>query len=330
MLTTMRTVHTLPVVAAMMLTASACGDDLTTSDGPDGAAAHPYLESISEIASAHGGNRAVGTDGGRATRDYIVEQLTQMGYQPRTQPVTSGEGDMGANILADTGAPGRTVIVGAHYDSVKQGPGINDNGTGVATVLAIGERLRNTRPDLNVRLAFWDAEEYGIAGSHTYVKSMSPAETKSVVAYINADMTGTRNPTAMVYDADGSSAKRLAENAKQDPDLVRAINAAIPPKNVESEELEATLRECLGREHIPVDEDVLLNGASDTAPFVGRVPVGGAVLTHPEVTPGGELQHAPGYHTSGDTIDTVDAGVLERTTDAMWCSVLAVSDGALS
>ncbi|MFT4393524.1 M28 family peptidase [Gordonia lacunae] len=326
----MRTVLTLPVVAAVMLTASACGDDSTTSDGPGEAAAYPYLESISEIANAHGGNRAVGTDGGRATRDYIVEQLTRMGYQPRTQPVTSGEGDMGANILADTGGPGRTVIVGAHYDSVKQGPGINDNGTGVATVLAIGERLRNTRPNLNVRLAFWDAEEYGIAGSHTYVKSMSPAETKSVVAYINADMTGTREPTAMVYDADGSSAKRLVEKVKQDPDLVRGINAAIPPKDVESEKLEATLRECLGREHIPVDEDVLLNGSSDTAPFVGRVPVGGAVLVHEVLSPDNVLQYAPGYHTSGDTIDTVDADVLERTTDAMWCSVLTVSDGALS
>ncbi|MDV7098836.1 M20/M25/M40 family metallo-hydrolase [Gordonia amicalis] len=326
----MRTVLALPVVAAVVLTASACGGAAADSEEPAGAAAYPYLESISEIAGAHGGNRAVGSNGGRATRDYIVEELEQMGYQPRTQPVTGADGDVGANILADTGGSGRTVILGAHYDSVKQGPGINDNGSGVATVLAIGERLRSTRPDLNVRLAFWDSEEYGIAGSQTYVKSMSPAEMKSVVAYINADMTGTREPTAMVYDADGSSAKRLADASREDPELARAIEALMPPKDVASEKLEATLRECLGRQNIPVDDDLSLNGSTDTAPFVGRVPVGGAVLVHEVTLPDNVLQFAPGYHSPGDTIDTVDADVLERTTDAMWCSVLAVSAGALS
>ena len=41
-----------------------------------------------------------------------------------------------ANIIADTkGRAARTVVVGAHLDSVPEGPGINDNGSGTATML---------------------------------------------------------------------------------------------------------------------------------------------------------------------------------------------------
>ena len=46
-------------------------------------------------------------------------------------------------MLAETatGDPNRLIVVGAHLDSVPEGPGINDNGSGSAAVLETALRL---------------------------------------------------------------------------------------------------------------------------------------------------------------------------------------------
>ena len=82
------------------------------------------------------------------------------------------------NVLADspTGDPNRTVVVGAHLDSVPRGPGINDNGSGSAGILEIAEQMaaRDIAPRNRVRFAFWGAEEFGLLGSEHYVAEPEP------------------------------------------------------------------------------------------------------------------------------------------------------------
>jgi hypothetical protein len=69
------------------------------------------------------------------------------------------------NVIAETpgGRADRTVVVGAHLDSVPAGPGINDNGSGTATILEVALQLAalNIQPYNKVRFAFWGAEEAG-------------------------------------------------------------------------------------------------------------------------------------------------------------------------
>ncbi len=67
-------------------------------------------------------------------------------------------------MLADDrrqGSGARPSSVGAHLDSVIQGPGINDNGSGSATILEIAEQFakRGIEPKNQVRFAWWGAEE---------------------------------------------------------------------------------------------------------------------------------------------------------------------------
>ena len=72
------------------------------------------------------------------------------------------------NILADTAKRAdRTVVVGAHLDSVPEGPGINDNGPGTASILetAIQLKASGQAPTNRVRFAFWGGEEAGLIGS---------------------------------------------------------------------------------------------------------------------------------------------------------------------
>jgi Zn-dependent M28 family amino/carboxypeptidase len=103
------------------------------------------------------------------------------------------------NVVADRGAAGRVLILGAHLDSVGSGPGINDNGTGVAALIEIAKAVRRRAPDLRVRFAFWGAEELGLHGSRAYVQGLSPTERARVVGYLNFDMLGSRQFVRGVY-----------------------------------------------------------------------------------------------------------------------------------
>ena len=70
------------------------------------------------------------------------------------------------------------MVVGAHLDSVIEGPGINDNGSGSSTILEIAEEMAElgyTRGKLQrqVRFAFWGAEEFNLLGSEYYVDNLT-------------------------------------------------------------------------------------------------------------------------------------------------------------
>jgi Zn-dependent M28 family amino/carboxypeptidase len=114
-----------------------------------------------------------------------------------------------SNLIAETptGRDDRVVMAGAHLDSVSEGPGIEDNGTGSATLLEIALQLaandietRNT-----VRFAWWGAEEAGLVGSQYYVDSLSKREAKNIELYLNFDMIGSPNYARFIYDGSGDA-----------------------------------------------------------------------------------------------------------------------------
>jgi hypothetical protein len=118
------------------------------------------------------------------------------------------------SVIAElTGSePDKVVMLGAHLDSVIDGPGINDNGSGVAALLEIARALRDSRPRATIRLAFWSGEEFGLLGSVRYVASLSAQDRSAILVYLNADMVASPNGYAGVYDEatapPGSSAVR--------------------------------------------------------------------------------------------------------------------------
>ncbi len=59
------------------------------------------------------------------------------------------------------------VMSGAHLDSVIEGPGINDNGSGSAALLETAEQMAKVKPQNTIRFAWWAAEEQGLVGSRT-------------------------------------------------------------------------------------------------------------------------------------------------------------------
>jgi hypothetical protein len=195
--------------------------------------------------------------------------------------------------LAGTGGDG-VIMAGAHLDSVPAGPGINDDGSGVATLLALADRFgRGPRPHDTLRLGFWTAEELGLYGSRAYVRALSSAERRRVRSYVNLDMVGSPNAVLETY---GSGATEAA--------LRRALDARGPAPSASS-----------------------IGGASDHASFQ-RAGIGvGGVFTGASERVGAAAARRfgaragrpadPCYHRACDTLSNVDRPMLERVADAV-------------
>ncbi len=155
--------------------------------------------------------RGVGTRGGYAAGQYIVQQLRQTRLTPAAtdhgyfQPCGRG----GRNILALL--PGshpvlnhEYIVVGAHYDHVgdgrqgyARGPigniynGADDNASGIAALLETIEAISesNIQPRRSILFAFWDGEEVGLVGSkHWFTAPTIP--TSAIQLAFNIDMVG--------------------------------------------------------------------------------------------------------------------------------------------
>jgi Iap family predicted aminopeptidase len=183
------------------------------------------------------------------------------------------------NVIAETpgGSGDRVVMAGGHLDSVRGGPGINDNGSGAALLVEAAEAIGPKPPGARVRLGFWGAEELGLLGSRRYVRSLDRAERRRISAYLNFDMVGSPNAVPEFY-ADGD------------------------------EELGRVLRRAAGR---PLGR-VSVGGASDHASFMAAgVPVNGLYTGANERGPGGRPRDAC-YHLACDTLTRVNRPVLLR------------------
>ena len=90
---------------------------------------------------------------------YIETELTGAGYQVRRDSYEI-EGKTCSNLEVELGGVSRDIVlIGAHYDSVFGSPGANDNGSGVAALLALARRFAGTHNSKTVRFVAFVNEE---------------------------------------------------------------------------------------------------------------------------------------------------------------------------
>ncbi|KAJ3041941.1 Leucyl aminopeptidase yscIV [Rhizophlyctis rosea] len=118
-----------------------------------------------------------------------------------------------SNVIAQThtGDPNNIVMIGAHSDSVPAGPGINDNGSGIITLIELMKTVGKYTTHNAIRFAWWSAEEFGMIGSWNYVDSLSPDELAKIKLYINLDMVASPNYVISTTDFDGSTVTPVGE-----------------------------------------------------------------------------------------------------------------------
>jgi len=120
--------------------------------------------------------------------------------------VLDGETNMitSKNVVAQTktGSPHEVIAVGARLDSAASGPGINDNGSGVAAVLETALQLGPLAPVNNaVRFVFWGAE---LNGAMDYVFGMDGDQLNDLAMYLDFTMLGSPNAGFFTDDGDQS------------------------------------------------------------------------------------------------------------------------------
>ncbi|MFH1570820.1 MAG: M20/M25/M40 family metallo-hydrolase, partial [Gemmatimonadota bacterium] len=93
--------------------------------------------------------------------------------------------------LEGTEFPDEWVILGCHYDAWSFGAEDPNGGTAMLLTLAesLGQMAREgLRPRRTIKIAHWDAEEYGMIGSAEWVEQFREELDGKAVAYINADV----------------------------------------------------------------------------------------------------------------------------------------------
>ena len=212
-----------------------------------------------------------------------------------------------ASVIAETtqGRDDNVVMVGGHLDSVVDGPGINDNGSGVATILEVARRIAAMRPHNTVRFAFWSAEEYGLLGSTHYVNGLADGDLRHIALYLNFDMLASPNFVPFVYDDTGAPTG--------------------------SDAIERVFLDYLRREELNA-EPLDLQGRSDHGPFLrAGIPVGGLftgaeeMKTERQASRYGGVAGAPEdpcYHQPCDSLDNINQKILDEMADAVAHAVV--------
>ncbi|MET8835784.1 M28 family peptidase [Micromonospora sp. NPDC004540] len=291
-----------PVTAAPALAAAAPDISVTNVQA--------HLTQLNSIASSNGGNRRAGSAGYTASVSYVKAKLQAAGYTVTEQVCTTCT-YRSNNLIAEwpQGPTDQVVMFGAHLDSVSAGPGINDNGSGSATLLENALVLAQQNPSMTkrVRFAWWTDEEQGLNGSEFYVNSLSATQRGYIKGYYNFDMVGSTNGGYFINRLTSTTAAPL--KAYWD-----SLNLQ-PEENVEGQ----------GR-----SDDYSFQQAG--IPTSGYAAGASARKTSAQAAKwGGTANSAydPCYHRSCDTTGNISATVLNRGADgvayALW--QLAVGGG---
>ena len=170
--------------------------------------------------------RSTGTDGEKAAADYIAKRFEGLGlegkgtkgyfqdftFTPKTDPhsevkFTSVNADgtiTGRNVLGFiNNNASQTIVIGAHYDHLGYGGdgslhrseekaihnGADDNASGVAVMMNLASKLKETNTNNNYLFMAFSGEEMGLLGSNYFVKNAT-IPTESINYMFNMDMVG--------------------------------------------------------------------------------------------------------------------------------------------
>jgi hypothetical protein len=167
----------------------------------------------------------VGSTDHDRVRDYILAEFKRLGVTPETQTGIGSYRRTGKaeNIVARLPGTGNTrpVMLAAHYDSTRRGPGAGDDAHGVAVLLETLRALRESAPLRNdVVLLVTDGEEDGMLGAALFMRDHPWHAEPGVVLNFEARGTG--------------GAATMFETSTPNEWLVRTLRTAVPAANATS------------------------------------------------------------------------------------------------
>jgi hypothetical protein len=146
------------------------------------------------------GPRMTGTYGCYKAGNYIREKFDSFNLKTTIQNWTSfgnkynprwfkGFNVIGTKLGSDLNSK-LDIVFNAHYDSVKVSPGADDDGSGVAAILAIASVLQNFNFSHTIHFVCFSGEEQGLLGSKAYGDMLYETNKEKVIIEFNADGIG--------------------------------------------------------------------------------------------------------------------------------------------
>jgi Zn-dependent M28 family amino/carboxypeptidase len=144
--------------------------------------------------------RSPGTPHWQEIQDLCADRFAALGYDVERHAYATGTNVIG--VRTGTKLPAERVVVSAHYDSVPNCAGADDNGSGLAGTLEAARVLSMQPHDRTLVVACWDEEERGLIGSTAYVKRAKAAGDAIVLGLV-FEMIGYRSdaPRSQMTDA---------------------------------------------------------------------------------------------------------------------------------
>lgn len=245
----------------------------------------------------------------KRTADFIESQLNEFGYRTFRQ----SEYD---NIVTEFDRDQPVTIVGAHYDSVPQTPGADDNGSAVAAMLGCAKAVAGL--GLPVCFAAFNLEEEGLEGSKSFVKNFVQPEKIDVkithilemVGYCDHTEGSQKLPKGLPVKLARSAGDFLAIVANKTSNQI--LKSTVRTATTYVDQLPVLgLQVFLGMERIFKDLR-----RSDHAPFWD------AGIPAFMWTDTSEFRNSH-YHQPSDTPDTLDYAFLANVTRLLVASVAA-------
>ncbi len=205
------------------------------------------------------------------------------------------QGEMYRNLVAShpgASSDGEVLIV-AHYDTVPDCPGADDNASGVAGLLVAAEALASSRFRREVIFVAFALEEYGYPGSLHYVEQ-AKTRRATIAGVFDLEMIGYTTLTQVVPPG---------VRAREVGDFIGVIG------NRRSASLVSLFKDGAGRyvPRLPVEE-LIVEGNGEAFPVVRRsdhAPFWDAGYPAVMITDTSFLRN-PHYHLRSDTLETLD------------------------
>ncbi len=213
--------------------------------------------------------RQTGTEGEKAASDYLVKRFKELGLQPKgtegylqafnftpkTNPhdevkftsVAEDSSVVGTNVIGflDNKAE-NTIVIGAHYDHLGYGGegslfrdeekaihnGADDNASGVALMLNLASKLKNSNTSNNYLFLAFSGEEMGLLGSNYFTKNTT-IDADKINYMINMDMVGRMkaDSTLAVYGVGTSPMFKQTLTANNDSFKIIENESGVGPSD---------------------------------------------------------------------------------------------------
>lgn len=114
-------------------------------------------------------------EGLRASQAYISEQMKSFGLDLLEEAIQGEPNERFVNLIGreSGGRAGKKIlVVGAHYDTISESPGADDNASGLAVLLEVARILAPLRGKLTPQFVAFSLEEEGFLGSDHYARQI--------------------------------------------------------------------------------------------------------------------------------------------------------------